>query len=433
MALLAFMSHLLLIDEEELSARACLATQQTLAPFSSFYQSISSLLGTSCPPSPVPSSTGQDDDTSASWGKSSEQPILTEETPRMQGPEQTQDTSEDLVPAPVKGELASSEQLVQTSVLLCEQGVCGYREALPWEREETEEEEVASRGGCQELVSAGRGARTIDDLDGHCLTRIMCYLNNPALQACSLVCREWLDISDYARSSMRLQGRPPLAALPSLLLRFEDLRILHFIDGGAQPELDQLAPSPRLDDASMRLIVQCCRRLYRLDLVRCGSFSDAGLAAVLRGCSKMKTLRVSHCGGFSGAGFEGVRCKVEWLDLSFCGGLTSEGLGLAAAACPALWKLNVKMEQADAPLVSGLESVAKRCPALKELTIHVCGVTDATLRSFAASCPLLSDVRLFCEHAITDAGIAALQLHLPRLTGLTLDSNPQLRQIPRSG
>lgn len=261
----------------------------------------------------------------------------------------------------------------------------------------------------------------------------MCCLAGSSLQACSLVCREWLDASNHARDCLTMRGDRLGFSLPRALARFPNLQKVDFKDIVKSSESNQRSRLAGLGDENLELLVQSCPSLVCLTLVRCGVVSDEGLATVLRGCPELRTLRMDHCEGFSGAAFEGVRCSLEELSLQYCSGVTSTGVGALAAACPGLQVFNLRMEGKVADLDVGLKRVASLCPSLEKLSMIACGVRDATLRSFATKCPRLADVRIVGEPRITDAGVMFLRVHLHHLAHLTLLNNRQLIQVPRSG
>ncbi|GAQ90069.1 F-box/RNI-like superfamily protein [Klebsormidium nitens] len=408
------------------------------------------------PPSLPPLSSSQD--LSAHSPQLADQQIPREDTADAQGPEQKKEAFDDMVPAALDYELVSSV-LHASDVLssLHERVLCGATEgALPVGGEENfEGKEGSGSGRTQEVLLSGAACHseevegvevdqragavgalvsgsTILDLDIHCLTKILSHLRNSSIRACSLVCREWLDASNYARNTLVLQGQPRVASLPRILLRFADLRFVQLTDTGKGLELQGTVPAC-LSDASLALLAKSCPHLFRLTLVRCGVVSDEGLATVLRRCPELTTLRMDHCEGFSGAAFEGVQCPIEQLDVHYCSGLTDAGVGAVASACPKLRHFTVRREGQVTDLAAGFEKVALLCPSLEKLTAIACGITDTTLRRFAGNCPLLADIRIVSEPGITDGGVAILRCRLRRLDHLTLLDNSQLWQVPRSG
>ncbi|GAQ89956.1 hypothetical protein KFL_005810090 [Klebsormidium nitens] len=410
-------------------------------------------------PSVPPLSSSQDSDCSPHLAK---QQTLREDTSDAQGPVQKHTAFDDAVPASLDYELVSSELRASDTLSspLRERALCGATEgALPVVGGENfEGKEGSGSGWTQEVLLAApsraacgaerlEGAKvdqrdgaagalvsgsTILDLDAHCMTKIFSRLGNSSLRACSLVCRQWLDASNYARNTLTLQGQPRIAFLPRMLSRFSDLRFVQLMDSGKGSELQGTVPIC-LSDALLALLAQSCPHLFRLTLVRCGVVSDAGLATVLRCCPELRTLRMDHCEGFSGAAFEGVQCALEQLNLHYCSGLTDAGVGAVASACPTLREFTVRMEGQVAALAAGFENVALLCPSLEKLTAIACGITDTTLRRFAGNCPLLSDIRIASEPGITDGGIVILRCRLARLDHLTLVNNRHLWQVPRSG
>ncbi|GAQ90063.1 Leucine rich repeat/RNI-like superfamily protein [Klebsormidium nitens] len=416
-------------------------------------------------PSSPPLSSSQD--ISAHSPQLAEQQTLREDKSDAQGPEQKHDASEVAVPAALDYELVSSALLASNDVSspLFERGLFGSAEgALPVGGEESfDREEGSGSVGSQELVLAepseaacrveelegwevdhGDGAggavfrgreqgSTIQDLDVQSLSRIMSCLGNASLQACSLVCREWLVVSNDTRDYLTLCGGPQVARLPRIVARFSDLRFVMFKDLVRSSGEGQGLVTASLDDASLRLLAQSCPRLVRLSLVHCGVVSDEGLAAVLTGCLELRTLRLDRCEGFRGKAFEGVKCKLEELCLFSCTGLKNIGLLAAGKACPALRTFDLRAQGERADLGAGLKRVAWHCGKLEKLFLQACGTTDLTLREFAIHCPQLTCVAIMSEPDITDSGVWSLRCHLRSLERLTLLKNDQLMEIPRSG
>lgn len=280
---------------------------------------------------------------------------------------------------------------------------------------------------------------TIQDLDAHCLGQIMSRLDEhfpkyalecrwEDLQACSLVCREWLDASNFARKTLTLQGGPQIATLPRFLLRFPGISGVQFVGAKTAPDGDSIHLS--LDVLPLSLLGAGCRNLRCLRIWYCLGVSNAGLATVLKGCKSLQILWVIHSRTFTGAAFRGIQyCRgLERIKFDHCHDLTREGLAAVAAACPNLSHLNVTMKEyyGGADLAAGFEKIASSCPRLVTLFVQACGITDTTLRSFAVGCPLLSGVYITEEPGITDAGVAAIRLGLPRLEILKLFGNGQL-------
>ncbi|GAQ89345.1 F-box/RNI-like superfamily protein [Klebsormidium nitens] len=458
----AFVAGLLGFSEQEFHFRVQRANHLTVAPLLSLYHSISPLLGLTASSDDVPVVAAVDE--AVPLSTSSQPAQLLEDADGEQNHAQSDASA--LEPLSLNSDAKSQEGELQLT--LCEQGLCGRGEALPQrgerERERLDfclEEGLAGREealpkdgeGSQWVgrevadLSLARGAASIAQLDGGCLVKILSHVDNKTLQACSLVCREWLEVSSFARTLMSLQEGPQITALPSLVARFSRLQSLHIqgpktetIPAWFLPE-DYVAPEqPRTDlanivplnDFGMDIIARGCRGLCKLELEWCSGFSDVGLAAVLRGCSELLDLSLAYCGGFSGEGaFAGVSCRLEKLVLDACDKLTNEGLLAAAVACPQLRDLSVLMDKENDALAVGLEGAARSCRGLHALMIHACGISDATLRAVAVSCPQLQQVTVTCEPAVTHTGLTAFFERLPKLEELTLQNMEGLVHLPR--
>jgi hypothetical protein len=223
----------------------------------------------------------------------------------------------------------------------CEEGSCGGTDGSlacdGGSDSETEKEGDKRSGAENEATASAREGSSIHVLDEHCLHNIMCRLPSSALQVCSMVCHEWLEVSSIACPALTLQGAPKnmIKALPAFLQRFSMLRILKIGPASRYGRLSYL------DDASMAVIAQHGRCLQRLEVNGCDTFEDVGLASILRGCSELRRLRLSHCAGFSRVGYGGIRCRLEHLELEACRALTNEGLQAAGTVCPRLQSLSI--------------------------------------------------------------------------------------------
>lgn len=284
---------------------------------------------------------------------------------------------------------------------------------------------------------------TVQDLDAYCLCQIMCRLDQlypngysvdydqKDLQACSLVCREWLEVSNFVRKTLTLRGSPHIATLPRFPSRFPDIQGVQLVG---------LKESPNgfngfsMKDMPLGLMVPGCPKLQYMMLKYCLKVSDGGLATVLEGCKELRILRLLYCGEFTGAAFKGVRCTgLESIELDHCYYLSCEGLKAIGPACPNLSDLSVTLwKENGGGRAPGSEEIASLCPRLAKLAVKTCGVTDTTLQKFAAGCPLLTELSITEEPRITDAGVAALRLRLPRLEMLRLHDNSQLFRGPPS-
>ncbi|GAQ86375.1 Leucine rich repeat [Klebsormidium nitens] len=357
-------------------------TQDTSSGLVPEFSSLAFGLACCASQSAAPSSSQDGDLTSAR-----SPPLLTHtfssgEASQMRGLEQTHDGLDESVPALEKDELLCSQLLASAELptQLCERGLCGATEgALPGGRDRVSEgEEGAGSGRSQSLLLAepSLGACHFERLDRGCVYEILRKFTNTHLKDCSLVCREWLEISNEVRYTMRLERAPQTAALPALVSRFLQLNWLRIWDEAAAACTNDVFVHD----------VACLSQLRLLHVRGCGDLSDAGLAAVLRGCPELHTLILEQCGGFSGRAFEGVHCgKLEVLDLEGCGALNNMGLCDVAEACPGLVHLTLKRESDKIPLAVGLKYIAEGCTGLRELVLHACGLTDKTLLAFAVA------------------------------------------------
>jgi hypothetical protein len=424
MALVWGLSRLLAVDEEELRSQVQWANQQTFAPFFGLYHSVAPILGLAHS-SEAPALPVIDESSSLSACPLAEQLSLSQDQDLEQIPER-------LGSAPLSPACPSLDPAVECAEdVLCEENLCRKEEALPSRTVEQNDDGNVQEAQAAELTLAS--STTVMELDRDSLFQILAHADNSTLQACSLVCRDFLEMSNFARSVMSLQKARQVAALPTLLMRFPQLQTLH-IKGLSDPLLADQPAGFCLDDAMMDVMAGCCRGLHELRLEACPAFSDEGLNLVLRACSELSCLRLVHCGGFGGKAFTGLSCSIRELELDSCRGLTNKGLFAAVRACPALEDLSlVTKKEANTVFAQGLEKSARLCGRLTKLKLHNCGIRDETLRSFAMSCPALIDVYLSCEHGMSEEGMAAFFLRLINLEKVTLNNNKQFIRIPRFG
>ncbi|GAQ89348.1 F-box/RNI-like superfamily protein [Klebsormidium nitens] len=438
----AFVAGLLGMSQQELRFRVQRANHMTVAPLLSLFHSVSPLLGLTQSSSDLPAS---EESLSPSPSSESAQGFK-----GLDG-EQTHADSDAPALASPRADTISVLELTkgEPQIGLCEQGLCGRGQALPQGEEEEGKlqrfcsgeglGEVPSHEGGDEDETLGAGLAaaatvragmetSIVQLDQGCLAQIISQMDLSSLRACSLVCRDWLEVSSSARTSVTLRNGPQIAAFPKLVARFSRIHTLH-VEGRAPAD----APSVlSLDDAVMEVLAQSCGCLRELRLKYC-SLSDAGLAAVLRGCPELLVLGLAHSEGFSGEAFSGLCCKLEKLELNVCEGLTNEGLVVAAAACSGLKDFGIYTAQPNRSLEQGVEAFSKACPGLKVFAVHACRLTDEALQRIAARCPLIQQISVTCEYYITDRGLDAFLALLPRVHTVTLQKNRAVSGIPQFG
>lgn len=292
-----------------------------------------------------------------------------------------------------------------------------------------------------------REEAAIGALDEHCLSRIMWMLDDPDLpftdckhenlQACSLVSRGWLEVSNFVRKSLDLKGSPQVAKLPLFLSRFPDVWYIQLTgaESNSNEDLQTSRSSCELNSDTLGLLALGCPWLRCLLLLEWAKAPDAAVRSVLVGCLQLERLWLKECGLFSETAFQVIQqcARLEQLHLLECPNLTSTGLKAIAGVCPALRRFSVKMDpmRERVDLSEGLESVASLCHRMRDLLLQACGTTDATLHRFAIGCPGLSDVALGYEPGITDAGVVTFRQRLPRLTRLRLSVNSQLNHVLR--
>lgn len=179
-------------------------------------------------------------------------------------------------------------------------------------------------GSITELKSPQKET-TIQDLDAHCLSHILsrvdgelphdswqfdyeCRMEN--LRACSLVSRDWLDATNFARSSLTLRGTAHAALLPRFAARFSNIMSVDLVDlGGKSAENEQLPGAfcgSKASEGLFEFVMTAFSKLLRLTLVCCDALSDTALVALLKGCRNLETLNVDECRNVSGEGAKAV-------------------------------------------------------------------------------------------------------------------------------
>lgn len=151
--------------------------------------------------------------------------------------------------------------------------------------------------------------------------------------------------------------------------------------------------------------------LYRLNsLVLGGAYrlSDSGLTGLLRHCPALQRLSLPSAPKLSAATVEALPALLpglRQLDLRGCGGVSGEALAAAIPQLKQLTTLDISLipEVDDAVLVS-----VARAPALREVSVERCAVTDSAVAALAASAPLLTGLKLDDVAKLTDVGLDAV-------------------------
>ncbi|WOL18343.1 hypothetical protein Cni_G27137 [Canna indica] len=277
-----------------------------------------------------------------------------------------------------------------------------------------------------------------EDLPDECLALVFQFLGAAAdRKSCSLVCKRWLAVEGRSRLRLSLDARAALIeAAPAIFNRF---------DAVSQLALRCGRRSDSIDDEALALVAARSPNLASLKLRGCRSVTDAGMTAVARHCPGLRKLSVGSC-SFGAKGVDAVLrgCPLlEELSIKRLRGLhdpsATAGLVDGAASLRAVCLKDLYNGQCFAPLIAGspnlktlklircsgdwdplLEDMAARVPGMVEIHLERLQVSDRGLIALSARVDL-DFLRLVKTPECTDAGLAAIAEHCPRLRKLHID------------
>ncbi|GAV63348.1 LOW QUALITY PROTEIN: Adap_comp_sub domain-containing protein/F-box-like domain-containing protein/LRR_6 domain-containing protein [Cephalotus follicularis] len=299
--------------------------------------------------------------------------------------------------------------------------------------------------------------------------------SKPSRDACSLVCKRWLDLERLSRTSLRIgaSGTPDVS-VKLLARRFVNVNSVHIDERlvisppdhlGSRRGSAQSRPSyvkmqyvtensgsgegevgPYcLSDQGLTAIGEGFRKLEKLSLIWCSNVSSLGLMSVAYYCRSLKSLDLQGCYvGDKGLAAVGNFCKhLEDLNLRFCEGLTDSGLveltfgcgkslkSLGVAACAKITDTSLEAVGSfckflqtlslDSEFVhnKGILAVAKGCCLLKFLKLQCSNVSDEALIAVGTYC-LCLEVALYSFQKCTDRGLCAIGKGCKNLKNLAL-------------
>ncbi|XP_031131912.1 F-box/LRR-repeat protein 4 [Ipomoea triloba] len=164
----------------------------------------------------------------------------------------------------------------------------------------------------------------------------------------------------------------------------------------------------RVSDKCLAEIAFVCRMLEKLDVSFCSGISKEGIASVLQICPEIRSLKIDHCLGIESIGEGPELPKLEVLSADRSG-LNGSGLAAIGIRCSGLLKLG--LEGCNGVTTKGVEEVAKKCKRLRKIKLGMCAHVDASVvERIVFSCPSLRRVtfpnskltedlkRLFLQH-----------------------------------
>ncbi|PSR92662.1 F-box/LRR-repeat protein [Actinidia chinensis var. chinensis] len=294
--------------------------------------------------------------------------------------------------------------------------------------------------------------------------------------ACSLVCKRWLDLERLSRVTIRVgASNNPDALVKLLARRFVNVRNVYFDERlsvslpgqfGRRRGGDPSAPSSQkpyrvteksgseddqidsycLSDTGLAAVGEGFKKLEKLSLIWCSNVTSAGVKSIAAKCSSLRSLDLQGCyAGDQGLAAVGECCKqLEDLNLRFCEGLTDTGLielavlrwrtlkSLGVAACAKITDVSLEAVGShcrfletlslDSEFINnkGVLTVAKGCRSLKVLKLQCINVTDEALQAVGVFCSSLEVLALYSFQRFTDMSLSAIGKGCKRLKNLTL-------------
>jgi len=264
-------------------------------------------------------------------------------------------------------------------------------------------------GGCTRLSDAGLAviARTCPALTWLDIRACKLVTNTGLSQVvarCSLL--QHLDISGCSLVSSLVPGLQPHSR-PQVRERLSH--------GLALTHLD-LTDCTRLDDQSLRLILEASRDIEFLYLRRCSNLTDLAIKMVSAYCFVLRELSISDCDQITDLSLQELARlgpKLRYLSAAKCYRLTDLGVTAVAKHCYKLRYLNIR--GCEAVSDSSLQALATNCSKLRSLDVGKCDVTDAGLEVVARKIPALRKLSVRGCEMVSDRGVEAVAQHCTNL------------------
>ena len=200
-------------------------------------------------------------------------------------------------------------------------------------------------------------------------------------------------------------GCPRLISFNSINTNITDVGMVALVTGC--PSLTSLTVSSSpLTDVAAKAIGDTCHAIVHLHLDGGFQVTDDGFVALLTGCPELTNLNISGW-SISNSGIKTAlsthpsKLKLTELDISYCPGVTGEGITAIAENCPVLKVLHLLGIFVDYDEVVSIEF-----PSLTSLQANSCEIEDTAFACVIAGCPNL--LELCAPNCLTDNGLKGL-------------------------
>ncbi|KAG2263326.1 hypothetical protein Bca52824_070405 [Brassica carinata] len=307
--------------------------------------------------------------------------------------------------------------------------------------------------------------------------------SKPSRDACSLVCKRWLHLERFSRTTLRIGASfSPDTFVTLLSRRFPHATSIHVDErlsvslpsppplkrkrGSNKSSSSSSSPSSRkrqkvsnktrsggenaescsLTDAGLIALADGFPRIENLSLIWCPNVSSFGLRCLAQKCTSLRSLDLQGCFvGDQGLAAVGEFCKqLEELNLRFCEGLTDVGVielvigcakslkSIGVAASAKVTDLSLEAVGSHCKLLEvlfldsecihdkGVVAVVKGCRRLKSLKLQCVNVTDAAFSVVGEFCVSLERLALYSFQQFTDMGMMFIGKGCKNLKDLTL-------------
>ena len=172
-------------------------------------------------------------------------------------------------------------------------------------------------------------------------------------------------------------------------------------------------------DDDLQIVTKYCKSsLVCLDLCGCAQLSDWSISKCLRDCQFLTTVSLAMMGQLSSEALAHyapsehaaeetqhvavpLRCNLERLDLTGCGGIGWFGLETALRSI-GTGLLELSLRGQVAMPADGIVNVLRRCPNLKQLDASCClSIDDSTVAEICSICPQLCTLAISACPAVS--------------------------------
>eukprot|EP00039_Didymoeca_costata_P014117 m.224292 g.224292 ORF g.224292 m.224292 type:complete len:816 (+) comp15950_c0_seq2:367-2814(+) len=312
-------------------------------------------------------------------------------------------------------------------------------------------DEKATRALFEQLSEKAKADREAGPTDVDRFTRVLSlelriyifsFLGIKELCRCAQVSRAWRDVSETPEL-WEFTDFSPVAT------RVNDDAVSHVVDrhGSVMTHIKLLA-CQRMSNVGCREVARCSN-LQDLNLSNCRRIRDDGVKHILMNCKsliflnlagskitdltlrylavyavELSYLSIAGCSDVTDAGavamHEGTNCKkLQWLDLSHCRNLSTQGLQHLFSACGRNL-VSLMINELPAVRAGVLETIGNTCLQLQHVSMLGCkNVTDKAIRCLAG-CEKLMRLQLSKNDKINGIGIRGLIRTSKSLTHVTL-------------